>query len=100
HRLPRSSLFPFTTLFRSMEHHGVSVDLLGVSLGEDALEGGRSRRLRGRVGDEVERVDHIIGGKGLAVMPLHTLAQLEDPGARVGDRKSTRLNSSHSQISY
>src|SRR2546427_5800452 len=69
-RPPRSTLFPYTTLFRShleareaLLGHGGHVGQLGQALG-------RSR------GDAAH------------------LARLDE------DRKSTRLNSSHSQISY
>src|SRR2546430_7310650 len=62
-RPPRSTLFPYTTLFRS-RHQPVSQGLRG--------------------GDDTER--------------LRTEQQLLERA--VGDRKSTRLNSSHSQISY
>src|SRR2546430_5846409 len=59
-RPPRSTLFPYTTLFRSRSQGG-------------------------------ERV------AALALDPLAAALQLERP---LRDRKSTRLNSSHSQISY
>src|SRR2546430_11276550 len=65
-RPPRSTLFPYTTLFRS------------------------------RLDPTPLDVDHVSPG------PLHP-PDLDDlrPGLPVvGDRKSTRLNSSHSQISY
>src|SRR2546430_9248753 len=64
-RPPRSTLFPYTTLFRS-ELHGAS------SAVEEPGNGDFES-----FGEEVRRV-----------------------AARVRDRKSTRLNSSHSQISY
>src|SRR2546430_4809472 len=67
-RPPRSTLFPYTTLFRSD----------AVVLHEDARWVRRGVRLRG---------PH---GRGRA---------LDRPGEH-RDRKSTRLNSSHSQISY
>src|SRR2546428_8363460 len=70
-RPPRSTLFPYTTLFRS----------LGIRGGErqqapcvgDQREQGVARRVRD--------AEHVGGGDVL-------------------DRKSTRLNSSHDQISY
>src|SRR2546427_9335964 len=65
-RPPRSTLFPYTTLFRSA--HGL-----------DQLEG--HRRVTAGDVDERSPVDHA------------------EPRQRE-DRKSTRLNSSHSQISY
>src|SRR2546430_7779530 len=63
-RPPRSTLFPYTTLFRSPAH----VDQLGVL----AVEVGRIAR---------------------------PATAIEWPQGKP-DRKSTRLNSSHSQISY
>src|SRR2546427_7938272 len=67
-RPPRSTLFPYTTLFRSDETH------------DEFPTGTRGRALRGVT---------IVGANGDA-----------DGLAGVEDRKSTRLNSSHSQISY
>src|SRR2546430_10127577 len=82
-RPPRSTLFPYTTLFRSQRLAGHDhLDLFAVQ--RLALEQGG--------GEAVERI---------AAIEQHRL------GALVGiaqdalqDRKSTRLNSSHSQISY
>src|SRR5689334_23638877 len=68
-RPPRSTLFPYTTLFRS------------------------HRRGRGQVGP-TQRADDVVAarvrrsGSGTLFGPTRT------------DRKSTRLNSSHSSISY
>src|SRR5688572_31910194 len=63
-RPPRSTLFPYTTLFRSetVLYHRPTQTLIGADI---ACSAGRQR-------------------------PLHVTV----------DRKSTRLNSSHSQISY
>src|SRR2546430_8708665 len=73
-RPPRSTLFPYTTLFRSLlvTHLGPRLSLLQPLLRDVVVE---------RLGGVGERREH----------PL-----LPDPP----DRKSTRLNSSHSQISY
>src|SRR3712207_6909704 len=74
-RPPRSTLFPYTTLFRS---RGAPVDLQRVVREAPLLE------LEPRA---LERVGlHDFGARG-----HHRLAQ---------DRKSTRLNSSHANISY
>src|SRR2546427_2966390 len=59
-RPPRSTLFPYTTLFRSHHHAQVERDMR-----------------------ELERTTKLV-----------------DEQVGQGDRKSTRLNSSHSQISY
>src|SRR5688572_31123260 len=67
-RPPRSTLFPYTTLFRSYYREGL--ELLNVGKYHEALTSFR-------------------------------LALRETPRDTEGqDRKSTRLNSSHSQISY
>src|SRR5688572_31113269 len=74
-RPPRSTLFPYTTLFRSAGG-------LGGEAGE--LVGVQAR---------VPRVSTVDGDGRVGVEPA------VQPSL-VGDRKSTRLNSSHSQISY
>src|SRR2546430_15766499 len=71
-RPPRSTLFPYTTLFRSRNEDG------------DHQRAGEHDK-RGKM-EEPRRV------AGYHDLLLEELAQL--------DRKSTRLNSSHSQISY
>src|SRR3712207_7582712 len=72
-RPPRSTLFPYTTLFRSR------------------LEV-RDRRLHRLGALEHERELHLPGAEQLA-HDLHAVEQDRD-------RKSTRLNSSHANISY
>src|SRR3712207_7752931 len=86
-RPPRSTLFPYTTLFRSDEgEQRADVDQVGQLLQrhdgcEDRDEDPRGDR--DRVGRAVLRVD-----------PGEARRQ------EVVDRKSTRLNSSHANISY
>src|SRR5438270_4917014 len=70
-RPPRSTLFPYTTLFRS-----ISVG------GKQAVRGCSHRR---RLPTDLARSER---DGGVTERPLHP------------DRKSTRLNSSHSQSSY
>src|SRR2546430_9633779 len=74
-RPPRSTLFPYTTLFRS--------------------PGARLRVVPN--GIALERIDAAVPAGDLAA----ARAALGDTTGRPSvDRKSTRLNSSHSQISY
>src|SRR5256886_5935246 len=80
-RPPRSTLFPYTTLFRS-RHEAIDFRLLGVALEQGADGVVRSKSLP---------VDH--GGPDELLVDSPSVAMLRD-------RKSTRLNSSHSQISY
>src|SRR2546422_3899115 len=70
-RPPRSTLFPYTTLFRSC-HGGNAAELERHDQGDGPAE--KEREARERLG-----------------------AQLPEPRR---DRKSTRLNSSHGYISY
>src|SRR3712207_6928921 len=81
-RPPRSTLFPYTTLFRSRT-------------GADAAHAPR-RRARS-AGDARSR-----GRPRRAVLEEAAVARrtLPEPTASPADRKSTRLNSSHANISY
>src|SRR2546427_7678175 len=88
-RPPRSTLFPYTTLFRSGHH---VLDLGRADAVGQCAEGA----VRGRV---AVAADHGHAGQGGALLGAH---DVDDALTLVheGDRKSTRLNSSHSQISY
>src|SRR5256886_6121549 len=89
-RPPRSTLFPYTTLFRSVVHGGVGVLVLRV---DDPADGNLRRwwtLLRAKAGSQREAED----GHS-SETPKWSYVH----GFR-SDRKSTRLNSSHSQISY
>src|SRR2546422_4161161 len=72
-RPPRSTLFPYTTLFRSIDA------VVGVARVEDVDE------VISHIAVRSGGVDDVGVGGGLAIE---------------GDRKSTRLNSSHGYISY
>src|SRR3712207_7032995 len=80
-RPPRSTLFPYTTLFRS---GGVAVRVL-----EPLDVAAHERRQADRADEPVQVHLH---ARLVAVRPAE-----DDAGA---DRKSTRLNSSHANISY
>src|SRR5690554_7280407 len=82
-RPPRSTLFPYTTLFRSvtLEFENIPVDA--------------ARYLAQRVGVFPSAdVLRIAQDRGIEKQTLR------DAGLPVTDRKSTRLNSSHVRISY
>src|SRR2546430_8454355 len=80
-RPPRSTLFPYTTLFRSC-HGGIIHYVRFVLAPERAAE--------------APAVVHLFESRDCAERRvIH-----HDPDHRDLDRKSTRLNSSHSQISY
>src|SRR3712207_8112845 len=84
-RPPRFTLFPYTTLFRS---HAVLARLVRVRLDVGAVA------VRGEL--ELAGDDHVL--RDLLLVRLH-LDERHEP-ARPVDRKSTRLNSSHANISY
>src|SRR5206468_5892904 len=85
---PSSPLFPYTTLFRSI----------------GALEGVRLQELNDRLvraPDAPQVVRPHVGGVGDGGREARVgLAVLERLVGTAEDRKSTRLNSSHDQISY
>src|SRR3989475_9523161 len=85
-RPPRSTLFPYTTLFRSNGSAAIH-DF------ELAAYGGTSEDVSAGLAD---------GTFGMAEETGREMNAAITEGARRerGDRKSTRLNSSHSQISY
>src|SRR3712207_8445943 len=88
-RPPRSTLFPYTTLFRS------AAVLRGAH-----LHAARARLLAGQ---------HALADAAADVLPVRSRrlrrqlagrARLGGAAHAAGDRKSTRLNSSHANISY
>src|SRR3712207_8675120 len=88
-RPPRSTLFPYTTLFRSGEQTGRR--LIEVVLLRELRKQRRQRRVEHRV-DEDNTADE-------GEQATHGSARYRAHGSR-RDRKSTRLNSSHANISY
>src|SRR5688572_32299944 len=79
-RPPRSTLFPYTTLFRSLNTHPAWIETMAAIV---------RRELRGW---EPARTNDL----RQPAQPASRSHALPHPE----DRKSTRLNSSHSQISY
>src|SRR5256886_12394448 len=75
-RPPRSTLFPYTTLFRSLQ---------------------AALAARQRLAAPDERFINIVG---VGQETVTAVARRNDDFLYTLDRKSTRLNSSHSQISY
>src|SRR2546430_10428951 len=95
-RPPRSTLFPYTTLFRSAQHqadehvkvlaHRTVLDQRPVPVADGGPVGAV----------EVGVVKVLVDGAPALLKNLGELLVAADDQ----DRKSTRLNSSHSQISY
>src|SRR5256885_8723680 len=82
-RPPRSTLFPYTTLFRSL-HHQIEAVALGAV--QPVI---------------VHRGAQVLARAGIhGHQPQLAPARRQGEGRRARDRKSTRLNSSHLVISY
>src|SRR2546422_8199590 len=81
-RPPRSTLFPYTTLFRSL--------------------GGSTTVIPSDDGDLVDYLDSLRRLQKMDVRRIYPAhgPVIEDGPAKIADRKSTRLNSSHGYISY
>src|SRR3712207_7368647 len=92
-RTPRSTLFPYTTLFRSEE--GLPEPDVLFSLGEEGEEVSAppAAAFADSLREAARRLDTLVAG-GLAVFVACA------SGGEARDRKSTRLNSSHANISY
>src|SRR2546421_7181458 len=88
-RPPRSTLFPYTTLFRSLVR---KLGMLRPVRGEELRPARpRLRAAPAHAGGEV--LPDAVGNEKLRILRPAV-------ASRSRDRKSTRLNSSHDQISY
>src|SRR5207247_10902992 len=99
-RLPRSPLFPYTTLFRSLRHRSFRRRIPGVT--HQPRASFQSPRFAQPA--TFMRLPHVEDSRGLDVAIVgvpYDGGTSYRPGARLGpDRKSTRLNSSHECASY
>src|SRR2546430_11154684 len=85
-RPPRSTLFPYTTLFRSQQIRALEQE-------------------NARVREELATFESMLSSEARTANALSIYRFKVEPDVLPGeyryrDRKSTRLNSSHSQISY
>src|SRR3712207_9244948 len=97
-RPPRSTLFPYTTLFRSTpDVAGVDGTVGSVSLddvfldAEDTVEAGASVPLRGVLTNDAEQADRLVGVSTPAAGSVRLLDENGAPsadGIEVPDRKS------------
>src|SRR5258708_40055615 len=97
-RPPRSTLFPYTTLFRSgrlVGIHPITIE----SIGPESIRPGEQlpgvvcrHQAERRIGAAVDEDAVVDGGDAALAVEGHRHVHL--------DRKSTRLNSSHQIISY
>src|SRR3712207_7828556 len=87
-RPPRSTLFPYTTLFRSVEELRLAKD-------PEEIE---TIRKAAKLADEA--LQEVLEEGVVGRTERDVAIALEFAFRRRGDRKSTRLNSSHANISY
>src|SRR5256885_4982975 len=90
-RPPRSTLFPYTTLFRSQDQREVARAHAGT--GADGVVGSADRK------SEADNQKHHARKKVFLTLDFHENVSLRNHDPAI-DRKSTRLNSSHLVISY
>src|SRR2546427_7011548 len=90
-RPPRSTLFPYTTLFRS--HADDELGGATANVDDQAALAGFGRLRVGHA--EVDQACFFAAADHFNGMPQRGFSRDQER-----DRKSTRLNSSHSQISY
>src|SRR5687768_17734296 len=83
-RPPRSTLFPYTTLFRSLENMGRKLLDIGKTMTDSAIAFDKGQRL---IRTQLDMTDREFRAMNKSVINM-------------ADRKSTRLNSSHGYISY
>src|SRR3712207_9066362 len=97
-RPPRSTLFPYTTLFRSDE---LARRTKGGE-GSEGLVAGCARAFGQRVvpSPELDQRRVIAVGPDAVDQLIRVLLPVVEKLGAVEDRKSTRLNSSHANISY
>src|SRR2546430_12499546 len=86
-RPPRSTLFPYTTLFRSPT---LRTDVLRLAELEEVIE----------YPQQGKPPEDKLSARNRQTKPYPTVGNPNGPLPTSPDRKSTRLNSSHSQISY
>src|SRR3712207_8775342 len=86
-RPPRSTLFPYTTLFRSAAEAYVRDSAGPVVVKASGLAAGKGVVVAESTEEALEAVREMLAGTAFG-------------GAGREDRKSTRLNSSHANISY
>src|SRR2546429_5945317 len=88
-RPPRSTLFPYTTLFRSAEFEDAVKEPMFEIIG--LVADAKNRGLQDPIEPEIW-VPYTVTGSAFRGILVRT--------AKEPDRKSTRLNSSHGYISY
>src|SRR5690606_41774934 len=97
-RPPGSTLCPYTTLFRSLGYPDEATrQQAAFAMGESATRFLRLSEAAGMLRDAMVAYDQAMAAETAARAEA---AERSASGSLTGDRKSTRLNSSHVKISY
>src|SRR5438034_6579168 len=96
HCQPRSTLFPYTTLFRSTIEHWQFREIKTFIQRGDLVVLNDTRVLAARRFSDDDAVEFLF----LERLGPTRWKCMVTPGRKMRDRKSTRLNSSHTVISY
>src|SRR2546422_1684229 len=106
-RPPRSTLFPYTTLFRSIAAGTTCTNGATVVAGASCLvnltftpTAASARTATVTITDDAPGSPQSVSLAGTGIVPAVTLAPTNLAFGTQRDRKSTRLNSSHGYISY
>src|SRR3712207_7087107 len=91
-RPPRSTLFPYTTLFRSRTEGGVTYGRV--------VKASEHMAMQEYAHEHVEAVTRDKLMRNATAAEVAGFAAALTTGLGLSDRKSTRLNSSHANISY
>src|SRR3712207_9539778 len=97
-RPPRSTLFPYTTLFRSAARVRVAERILGLEM-RDVTVFALAKLAESRDPETGHHLEWVQAYCHLLAHHLWRSGRYADE-VDAGDRKSTRLNSSHANISY
>src|SRR3712207_9237000 len=97
-RPPRSTLFPYTTLFRSEDSDGLTKPMAFVVLKPGASAGVEA--LQAHVKEQAGPWKYPRWVEFVEDLPKTATGKIQRFKLRAGDWKSTRLNSSHANISY
>src|SRR5690606_41798057 len=100
HTLPRSPLFPYTTLFRSSQAAILDYNRVLATIDQLIAVANEDEKTRRKRKDELENIKTNVCTL-IRARKSDVLASILDQEVKeLIDRKSTRLNSSHVKISY
>src|SRR3712207_7372294 len=99
-RPPRSTLFPYTTLFRSTTEYLVNSDMMQIKVAQGAKPGEGGQLPGHKVDAKIARVRHSTPGVGLiSPPPHHDIYSIEDLAQLIFDLKNVNPSRSEEHTS-